>query len=294
MRVQVIVSRSSVHAADEPVDRFLDLAPDTTVDEVLRTLRPDVTVAGPASWLVRLGGVDGPALAVYAAGFGMHVSPAADRPVSSVAPPVVHFDYWESSPPQLLLDALKRGEEPDRRSALEEGWRQTFRDRLDAARRDAEQSPARVLSAAAVAAASALGGMLDVHAGDYARVVAADGRTYVLRTDHRFWIWIDEATDDGLDVNLAWFRLPATAAEPVLAAILGFAWRQSQGPAAIVPPPVTVTVQEGWRWAWAWTDGGQQHEVRNWSEPELARRFAPFARLPVEQVVAHFTRRSPM
>jgi hypothetical protein len=292
--VQVTVSRSSVHAADEPVDRVLDLSPDTTVDEVLRTLRPGVSIAGPASWLVRLGGTGGPAIAVYAAGFGMHVSPVADRPVSSLTPPVIHFDYWQSSPPQLLLDALKRGQEPDRWAAREEGWRQTFRDRLAAARRDAEQSPARVLSAAAVRAVDALGGTVDVHAGDYARVVAADGRTYVLRTDHQFWIWIDEATDDGLNPNLAWFRLPATAAEPVLAAILGFAWRQTQGLAALVPPPVAVTVQEGPRAAWTWTDNGEQHEVRNWSEPELARRFAPYARLSVEQVVAHFSRRSPM
>ena len=238
MRVQVTVTRSSVHAADEPVDRVLELPPDTTVDEVLRTLRPDVSVAGQATWLVRLGGSGGPALAVYAAGFGMHVSPEADRPVSSVTPPVIHFDYWQTSPPRLLLDALKRGEEPDRRVALEEGWRQTFRDRLETARRDAVRSPARVLSAAAVSAVAALGAVVDVHAGDYARIIAADGRTYLLRTDRRYWIWIDEVTDDGLDECLAWFRLPAPSAEPVLAAILGFAWRQSQGLAALVPPPV--------------------------------------------------------
>ena len=291
--MKITVDRDSVAAGDD-VDRHdytLEVPPETTVDEVLRTLRPDVSVAGPASWLVRLGGRDGTAIAVYAAGFGMHVSPAADRPVASLSPPVIHFDYWQSSPPQLLLDALQRGEEPDRRTAMEEGWRQQFRDRLVAARASEAASPGGLLSPALVAAASRLDALIEVHAGDYARVTAADGSTWVVHTDHRYWIWIDRAAD-GLELPLAWFWRPAPAAEPVLAAILGEAWRRARGLPGRVPPPVTISVEHGQRWTWV--DGGTGYEVKNWETPELAEHYAPFARLSVDEVVAHFTSVSPM
>ena len=288
------MTRDSVHAADEPVDQFLELPPETTVDQVLRTLRPDVTVAGPASWIVRLHGRDGPPVAVYAAGFGMHVSPAADRPLSVLIPATLHFDYWQSSPPQLLLDALKRGEEPDRRAAMEEGWREQFRGRLAAAQAEQTASPGGLLSPAVIAATSRLDARIEVHASDYARVIAADGSSYVFRTDHRYWIWIDRVTDDELELSMAWFWLPARSAEPVLAAILGEAWRAARGLLDREPPPTTIEVVTGQWSLWQWTDDAGQQQVKNWETPELAQHYAPFARLTVEQVVAHFTAGSPM
>ncbi|MDZ5621263.1 hypothetical protein SFC88_10515 [Nocardioides sp. HM23] len=290
----ITVRRDSVHAADEPVDRELDLPPATTVDNVLRTLRPDVNVAGSASWLVRLGGSDGPAVAVYAVGFGMHVSPVAEQPVSSLSPPVIHFDYWQSSPPQLLLDALRRGEEPQRATAIEEGWRHQFRGRLAAARASEAEAPGGMLSPTMIAAASRLDARIEVHAADYARVVGADASAFVFRTDHRYWIWIDRVTDDDLELSIAWFWLPARAAEPVLAAILGTSWRVSRALPEPEPPPTTIEVLPGWRWEWRWADESGRHEVRNWDSPELAQRYAPFARLSVDEVVAHFTAVSSM
>jgi hypothetical protein len=211
-----------------------------------------------------------------------------------VSPPVIHFDYWQSSPPQLLLDALKRGEEPDRRTAVNAGWRLQLRERLAQARTREATSTERVLSPAAVAAADRFGARIEVHADDYARLVAADGSTWVFRTDHRFWIWIDRVTDDDLEYAVAWFRLPAGSAEPVLAAILGHAWCTATAVAVPLPPPTTIEVVEGRNWQWEWTDGSGSHQVRNWETPELARRYAPFARWSVEQVVAHFAAASPM
>jgi len=294
--MRITVDRDSVAAGDDTDrhDYVIEVAPQTTVDELLRTLRPDVSVAGPASWLVRLGGRDGPAIAVYAAGFGMHVSPAADRPVGSLSPPVIHFDYWQGSPPQLLLDALKRGEEPDRRTALEEGWRQQFRDRLAAARADEAAAPGGLLSPEVIAAASRLDARIEVHADDYARVIAADGSAFVFRTDHRYWMWIDRVSDDGLELSIAWFWLPARSAEPVLAAILGEGWRTARGLPDQQPPTTTIEVVLGERSLWQWTDDVGPQEVKNWDTPELAQHYAPFARLTVEQVVAHFTAGSPM
>jgi hypothetical protein len=246
---------------------------------------------------VRLHGREGPPVAVYADGFGMHVSPAADRPVSVLIPAVLHFDYWMSSPPQLLLDALKQGREPDRRAAQQEGWRAQFRERLAEARREAAASPDRVLSGAATAAVSALGATFDVHSASYARVVAADGRSHVLRTDHRFWRWIERVEDDAIERTLAWFSLPATAAEPVLVAALGEAWRTARGlPAAPAPPTeIEVRLFPAHPSQWRWTDAtGAEHEVKNWSTQEEAQRYAPFARWSPEQVAAHFTSPSPM
>jgi hypothetical protein len=294
--VRITVDRDSVAAGDD-ADRHdypLEVAPGTTVDEILRTLRPDVSVAGQATWLVRLGGSDGQAIAVYASGFGMHVSPAADRPVESLTPPVIHFDYWQSAPPQPLLDAIKRGEEPDRRAAIEDGWRRLFRDRLAAAQAREASSPGGLLGPSALAAVDRLGAQVLVHADDYARVAAADGSTVVFRTDHRYWIWIDPVTDDDLELSIAWFCLPARSAEPVLAAILGERWRAAHGLPAPAPPPTTIEVVEGWRSLWRWTDDAGPQEVKNWDTPERAHRYAPFARLTVEQVVAHFTAGSPM
>lgn len=293
--MEITVDRDSVAAGDdtERHDYTVEVTPETTVDEILRTLRPDVNVAGPAAWLVRLGGRDGPAVAVYAAGFGMHVSPAADRPVGTLSPPVIYFDYWQSSPPQLLVDALKRGEEPDRKVALEEGWRQQYRDRLAAARASEARSPGDLLGTTMIAAAARLDAQIDVHARDYARLTAADGSTWVFHTDHRYWIWIDKAVH-GLEQSIAWFRLPARSAEAVLTAILGEAWRTSRGLGQPAQPPTDVEVVPGRRSHWQWTDEAGPQEVRNWETPELAQHYAPFARWSVDEVVAHFTAASPM
>src|SRR5688572_3984144 len=48
--MRITVDRDSVAAGDdtERHDYVLEVAPETTVDELLRTLRPDVHVAGPA------------------------------------------------------------------------------------------------------------------------------------------------------------------------------------------------------------------------------------------------------
>jgi hypothetical protein len=59
-------------------------------------------------------------------------------------------------------------------------------------------------------------------------------------------------------------------------------------------PPTTIEVVAGRLSLWRWTDESGQQDVKNWETPELAQRYAPFARWSVDQVVAHFTGASAM
>lgn len=229
------VDRDSVAMGDdvEPHERVLDVPGETTLGAFLAHLSPDVSVAGPATWVVRLGGRDGAWVGMYDG--QMRVLREADRTLADLGVAVVHFDYWAGAPAELLLESLAGGRLPDKTALQREGWRRGWQAEDERAREKQATTTKRLLSPEAVAAVEALGGRVEVHAPSYCRLVAADRTTYVVRSDQH-WSRLATVDDAGDQHGLATFRPPGPLAETTLVARLGTAWREARGLAPVEPP----------------------------------------------------------
>jgi hypothetical protein len=287
--VRVTVDRDSVAAGDdvEPHARVLDVPGETTLGAFLAHLSPDVSVAGDAVWVVRLGGRDGAWVGMYDG--QMRVLREADRTLADLGVRSVHFDHWAGAPAELLLESLLAGRLPRKDALQQEGFRRAWRTEDDRAREKAARTTTRLLSSDAVTAVEALGGRIEVHAPSYCRLVAADGSTYVVQADQH-WSRLAAVDAAGDRHGLATFRPPGPLVETTLIARLGAIWRGTRGLAPIEPPRHRTEVRRsGGVWAWAFTDGGVPHEGRYFPDGTLAAAYAPFARLDVPAIVGLFT-----
>lgn len=284
----MIVDRDSVAMGDdvEPHERTLDVPGETTLGAFLAHLRPDVSVAGPAAWVVRLGGRDGDWVAMYDG--QMRVLREADRTLADLRVERVHFDYWAGAPADLLLESLAAGRLPRKDALQHEGFRRRWQVEDERAREKAGTTTKRLLGADAVAAVAALGGRIEVHAPAYCRLVGADGTTYVASADGH-WSRLATVDEAGDRHDLGSFRPPGPLAETTLVAALGAAWREARGlPPAEAPRHRTEVRRSGGIWMWTFTERGVPHEGRYFPDGSLAARFAPYARLTVPEITALF------
>jgi len=285
----VRVDRDSVAMGDdtESHERTLDVPGATTLGAFLAHLSPDVSVAGPAAWVVRLGGRDGDWVAMYDG--QMRVLREADRTLDDLGVTTIHFDYWAGAPADLLLESLAAGRLPAKDALQREGWRRGWQAEDDRARAKAATTTRRLLSPAAVAAVAELGGRIEVHAPSYCRLVGADGTTYVVSTD-RHWSRLATLDEAGDRQGLGTFRPPGPLAETTLVAHLGTTWRAVRGLPPLDPPRHRTTVsRSGGIWRWTFSTGGVEHEGRYWPDGTLAATYAPYAQLGVPQITALFT-----
>jgi hypothetical protein len=287
--VQVTVDRDSVAMGDDmaPHQRVVEVRGETTLGAFLAHLSPDVSVAGPATWVVRLGGRDGDWVGMYDG--EMRVLRDADRTLADLQVRVVHFDYWAGAPADLLLASLVAGRLPRKDALQREGWRRGWQAEDERARANAETTTRRLLGPETVAAVEALGGRIAVHAPSYCRLVGADGTTYVASAD-RHWSRLATVDDAGDRHDLGTFRPPGPLADTTLVARLGATWREVHGLAPIEPPRHRTEVRRtGGIWAWTFTEGGVEHEGRYWPDGSLAATYAPYARMGVPEITALFT-----
>lgn len=287
------VDRDSVAMGDdvEPHARVLDVPGETTLGAFLAHLSPDVSVSGPAAWVVRLGGRDGDWVGMYDG--QMRVLRDADRTLADLRVERVHFDYWAAAPAELLLESLAGGRLPDRTALQHEGWRRQWQAEEERAIERAATSRRRLLSPEAVAAVGALGGRIVVHAPAYCRLEAADRTSYVVRGDaHASRLSAVDAAGD--QHPLATFRPPGPLVETTLVARLGAAWRATRGLAPVVAPRHRTEVRRsGGIWSWTFTERGEVREGRYWPDGSLAATYAPYARLGVPEITALFTADDP-
>lgn len=282
------VDRDSVAMGDDTDshERVLEVPGETTLGAFLAHLAPDVSVAGPATWVVRLGGRDGDWVGMYDG--QMRVLREADRTLDSLAPLQVFFDYWAGAPADLLLESLAGGRLPRKDALQREGWRRGWLAEDERAQEKAATTTKRLLSTDAVAAVATFGGRVEVHAPSYCRLVAADGATYVARADGH-WSRLALVDAAGDQHQVASFRPPGPLAETTLVARLGEAWRESRGLPPITPPRHRTEVRRsGGIWMWAWSERGVPHEGRYWPDGSLAAAYAPYARLSVPEITALF------
>ncbi len=291
MRVRVTVDRDSVTMGDDAVshDRVLEVPGETTLGAFLAHMRPGVSVGGGSgTWVVR---VDGDWVGMYAEE-QMRVLRDADRTLADLQVTTVRFDYWASAPPELLLESLLSGRLPDREAMRQEGYRRHWAAEDATARERAGATTDRLLGPDTVAAVGDLGGRIEVHAPSYCRLVAADGQQYVVRHDG-YWGRIARVDEAGDQRQLATFQPPGPLAETTLVALLGEAWRAAAGRAPVDPPDAPrrrrpEVQRTGGIWRCSWTEDGVLHEARFWPDGSLAGRYAPYLRMDVPAVTAHF------
>ncbi|MEI5671701.1 MULTISPECIES: hypothetical protein [unclassified Nocardioides] len=287
--MKVTVDRDSVAMGDdtESHERTLDVPGETTLGAFLAHLTPGVSVAGSATWVVRLGGRGGDWVGMYDG--QMRVLREAERTLADLGATGIYFDYWAGAPAELLLESLAAGRLPAKDALQREGWRRGWQAEDDRARAKAATTTRRLLSAEAVAAVAALGGRIEVHAPSYCRLVGADGTTYVVTADQH-WSRVSTVDEAGDRRGLGTFRPPGPLAETTLVARLGATWRATRGLDPVEPPRHRTTVsRSGGIWRWTFTDGGVEHEGRYWPDGTLAAALAPYARLEVPEITALFT-----
>ncbi|ABS04302.1 hypothetical protein [Kineococcus radiotolerans] len=198
--MQILVDRDSVAMGDdvEGHQRIVEVPDDATVEELLRTVTPDVSVNGGSTWICCWNDVP---FAVHASAWGegrvwdQRYRTLADLPTdipagegADVRTPRLVFRYWLQMDPDWLLAQLHGGHPLDRQ-ALRTRWDAIAEERAVAAMRAHEpfvRTP--LLDRATVQVLTALGARIDVHTEDVCRLFVGPQVWTVQRSHPVTWI----------------------------------------------------------------------------------------------------------
>ena len=218
--MHILVDRDSVAMGDdvEGHQRTVEVPDDLTVEELLRTVTPDVCVNGGSTWICCWNDVpfavhssawgtgrvwdqsyrtladlpagepvDGPVDAPVDGPADEPADAPVDAPADERTPRLVHR-YWQQMDPDWLLAQLRAGHPLDRQ-ALQARWEVLAEERAVATLRAHEPfAVTRLLDLATVHVLTALGARVDVHTEDVCRLFVGPQVWTVQRSRPVTWI----------------------------------------------------------------------------------------------------------
>lgn len=279
--MRVRIDRDSVAMGDDAVshERFVEVAPTTTLDELFTLARPDAHVSR-TSWIAHW---DGTPFAVYSSDWGRG-EPWDDQLVTVAdlggrEPHELYFRYWTRIDPDWLIVQL-RGGAPLHEPTLYEQWQPIALERRERELREREQTVTeRLLDTETIQVLESFGARIDLHTDRVCRFVAAHGQWDVQMTDTMTAVWTP------------WGRVssmrPVAVVQPWLVALVGSAV-SGAGPDALPEPSVASEVRRSPNlWSVTRHVGAAQHLGQLYSEDHVAW-FQRTLGLSVDEVAAAY------
>ncbi|WP_432571421.1 hypothetical protein [Kineococcus sp. SYSU DK005] len=275
--MHLLVDRDSVHVGDdvEGHQRTVEVPDDLTVEELLRTVTPDVCVNSGSTGICCWNDVP---FAVHASAWGegrvwqARYRTLADLPAgegADVRTPRLVLRYWQQVDPDWLPAQLRAGQ-PLNQRALRARWEAVAEERAVAALRAHEPFVVtHLLDPATVQVLTALGARVDVHTEDVCRLFIGQEVWTVQRSRPTTWV----RTPHGVRGHLHADEVVA----PWLVALVG---STLVGGSALPDPVAGIAVEHRHGWAAVWRAGDEEPGRRELAEfgPTDAADVALFRR----------------